>query len=411
MWNALLTALIMAGPTPLAAPVQPPEVAWGCINSPNDVVSRARRGAFAPWVVASRLPDGVVGQQRACVICKADAPGLRCAWLPAMNAPSWPRNACPAVVAAADASGAVDLGTWWQAWQKAQAPTSIAPQVAQRLGANGFSTACITTRVAAPTRWEAAATLVTKTANPGILGALGPSVPARFDDIPASVRQAWGASVVPARMWNVLETAVAGAWPLQYTVARMQLDGFEQGQGVRWAEDVLGQQPVTWRAYETRRGDWVALLAVADGSRAAKFLAGAVAEASDLWPGVRLVMGPKPMAAATLTVPGSGSGKSRQVYLAFLPHAIVVATSASALTTHLTKGDRINAGAALRVEPATVFGTGDGNVVAAAWTAGGSPSEALPLVSGARSAWFLAPSPQGWRASVEMTVYRQQVGQ
>ena len=390
------------------------EVAWGCLSSPAEWLRRAKASDFGPWAQGWGVPKAAVGAPAACVTCAMSLnDGPSCNWRDP--------NATAATQALAakrctelgtqDVFGAIDLATLWQGWLVQVPPSSSWPQISRRLGMGEVTQLCFGGRLRSSKAWQADLLLRAKATPRGLFSTLGPPVaPQLPSDVGLAAAQSLSASVVPSRLWNLLETLAAGVAPLQYTLLRVQLDSIEKDLRIHWADDVLGNKPAVWTLYQNRTGDWVGILDGADGAQAVTFLAAAVEGLADLLPGLQMQVFKKTVTMATLTIPSGSAGNGGTLHLAFLPQRIVVATTAGALTPHLKKHDRGGRAMVLRTAAATVFGTLDAGR-ATPWLRWLSADLRPPIIKNARGAWFFSPDPQGWRGSVEMTVERQTFGQ
>ncbi len=390
------------------------EVAWGCIQSPNEVLHRLRGSAFKPRTEGWALPRAASASPTACVTCDMSInTGPACAWRDASGSHATMSLAAKrcSELDPHDVFGAIDLATLWQGWLVQAPSSSVWPQISRRLGMGEVAQLCFDGHLTSPNTWHADILLRAKSTPRGLFSALGPAVPAQLaPEVGLAAAHSISASVYPARLWNLFETLAAGVAPLQYTLLRVQLDSIERAVHIRWADDVLGNQPAVWTLYQPRGGDWVGVLGGADGERAVTFLAAAVEGLADLLPGLQIKVFKKAVTTATLTVPSGSLGNGGIFYFAFLPHRVVMATSERALAPHLKKRDRAGQAPALRASPATVFGTLDAGV-AAPWMRLLPVRQRPPVIKNARGAWFFAQDPQGWRGSVEMTVERQTFGQ
>ena len=401
-------------PSPVAAPADiTAEVAWGCIQSPNELLQKTRASAFKPWTQGWNLPQSARNAPTACVTCDMSLnSGPACAW----------RDTSPSTTEALaakrcfelgpqDVFGAIDLATLWQGWLVQAPPSSSWPQVSRRLGMGEVTQLCYGGRLLSSKAWQAEVLLRSKTTPRGLFSTLGPPVaPQLAPETGINAVQSLSASVVPTRLWNLLETLAAGIAPLQYTLLRVQLDSIEKTLRIHWADDVLGTDPALWTLYQNRAGDWVGVLEGANGSQAVTFLAAAVEGLADLLPGLQINVFKKAVTMATLTVPSGPAGNGGTLHLAFFPQRIVVATAANALAPHLKKRERAGHAPLLRDAPATVFGTLDTGANGP-WLRWLRADLRPPIIKNARGAWFFSPDPQGWRGSVEMTVERQTFGQ
>jgi hypothetical protein len=130
--------------------------------------------------------------------------------------------------------------------------------------------------------------------------ALAPPLPARR---PAGVGTSASfvtVNVFPQRLWQSVEQQVAYAYPLQYSLFRMQLDALEQQEKVRWVDDVLGPEAQQWTAYApTSSGHWVASLGLHNARAGSNFLRFMAESAALLNPAVSL---------SAVTVKGTPAG-------------------------------------------------------------------------------------------------------
>ena len=222
----------------------------------------------------------------------------------------------------------------------------------------------------------------------GLLAAAGPAVAPQWPAaVPKTALRFATASLLPNEAWNVLEIALAGMWPLEYSLGRAQLGALEDELGKRWVDDALGAAPRLWTVYQvqSKKGatDTVVHAPVKDSAVAGQLLSGLSEAVGQVVQGCTSERG-KMLGSKTLTVRCRGE-RGIAVYMAFRPDAWIVASSSAALEAHVRAHGRTGA-----------------------WSGDSSAAQAFGFSDDAiaKSSWSLTPQPRGYHVALQSRARR-----
>lgn len=303
----------------------------------------------------------------------------------------------------ADLRGRFDLQRWYTVLVRQPLGASY-EQVIRRLGLHRMQAVLFDAKLDHAKEWTGGID-IKGPAPQGFFAALAPPVaPAWPVGVPAGSSFAC-AAVRPSKMWLVGEGVLGGVYPLEYSLARVQLDAMEDDRGKRWVEDILGDAPQLWSVYQTSQAnalETLAVLGVQDGIAAHGFLRDALGIVADIAHGFSLKAG-ETHKIPTLAVAwkSARTGRSGSVVLGFLPKAIVAAPSQESLVRHLGGADKAGAWPG-GTSPALAFGQGDTTRMLTQ-ILDNLRVEHPGVPSMGQSRWAVAAVDDGWHAKVTGT--------
>ena len=407
MLSLLLGALIS---TPAAARCAPADcLAFVEAPAPRNTYSRAASSAFKQ-AARALVPESMRKSTAPQVLTVQDSgevqrwPTPTCKEAPRALADDAQYAAVSQAAPEADVRGRFDLQRLFTLLRHQSLGASY-EQALRRLGVHRLQAVRFNARLLNPKQWSGSLDVMGP-APEGFFAALAPPLPPAWPaGVPAGSAFA-SAAVRPSKMWMVGEGVLAGVYPLEYSLARVQLDAMEDERGKRWVEDILGDAPQLWSTYQVTRAsalETLLVLGVQDGQAAHGFLLDALGIVADIAHGFSVKSG-EVHKTKTLTInwKSSRTGRSGTVVLAFFHKSLIAAPSAESLQAHLAGADKAGAWSG-EATPALAFGQGDSARILAQILDGlrvDHPS--LPAMG--QSRWTLAAASEGgWHASVTGT--------
>lgn len=131
-------------------------------------------------------------------------------------------------------------------------------------------------------------TLVDEPPRRGLLNSFGPPLLVKWPaNVPDTSVNFAALSVVPARIFLLVEQIVASMWPLEYTLARAEISAIEKQLGKKIGEDIFGHKPQQWTCHQGTLAEWSCYFPVADSDGARRFVSMVAQIAQNVFPQLR----------------------------------------------------------------------------------------------------------------------------